>query len=115
MSKVDIKSIVENINSNEVRTKELKGIKTKNKITYLEDDMNVSIELSDVIKVTRKDMHKEIILEFKLDENTTGLYKIYNNTYKLNIFTNKIEIKDNYIEIDYIIEDDNINFKLYIE
>ena len=115
MSKVNIKYVVKNINSKEVRSKELKAIKTKNKITYKEEEMNVSIELSDIIKITRKDMHKEIILEYKEKENTIGLYKIYNNAYKLNIYTNKLEIKDNYIEIDYIIEDDNINFKLYIK
>lgn len=115
MSKVNIKYVVKNVNSNETRSKELIGIKTKNKIKYLEEDMNVSIELSDIIKITRKDLNKEIILEYKEKEHTNGLYKMYNNTYKLDIYTNKIEIEDNYIEIDYIIENDNISFKLYIK
>lgn len=115
MSKVNIKTILNNKKSNEKIEHSLIGIKTNNKINYLEDKINVSIEYSDKVRITRKDSDKEIILEFKEKTNTNGLYKIYNNTYKLNIYTNKIEIKDNYIEIDYIIEDDNINYKLFVE
>ena len=114
MSKVNIKTILENKSSKEIKEHDLVGIKTKNKITYIEDDINVSIDLVNK-KITRKDINKEVELEFKLNENTTCLYKMYNNIYKLNIYTNKIEIKDNYIEIDYTIEEDNINFKLYIK
>lgn len=114
MSKVNIKSILENASSNERNEYNTLGIKNKNKINYKEDNINVSIDL-DNIKIIRKDDIKEIVLEFKEKENTCCTYKVYNNVYKLNIFTNKIEINDNYIEIDYIIEDDKINFKLYIK
>lgn len=115
MSKVSIKTILNNNSSNEIIEYNLVGIKTNNKINYIEDKVNVSIEYLDKVRITRKASDKEIILEFKEKNNTTALYKIYNNTYELNIYTNKIEIKDNYIEIDYIIEDDKINYKLFVE
>ena len=98
MSKVSIKTILNNNSSNEIIEYNLVGI-----------------DYSNIVRITRKDSDKEIILEFKEKNDTTALYKIYNNTYELNIYTNKIEIKDNYIEIDYIIEDDNINYKLFVE
>lgn len=115
MSKVNIKSALKNNTSNELKEYEAIGIKTKHKITYKEEDISVSIEYADTIKITRKDNNKEIVLEFIESEFTNCLYKMYNNTYKLKIFTNKIDISDNYIEIDYIIEEDHINFKLYMK
>lgn len=115
MSKVKIKSILENTSNNEKIEYNILGIKNNNKITYLENDINVSIIIDDNIKIIRKDQDKEIILEFINKKDTKCLYKAYNNIYELGIYTNNLIIKDNYIEIDYRVEEDNLNFKLYIE
>ena len=114
MPRVKIKTIISN-NCNEKIEYNTKGIKNNNKICYLEDNISVSIEYFDKITLIRKDDIKTLTFEFSKKENTKCLCKIDNNTYILNIYTNKIEIKDNYIEIDYIIEDNKINYKLYIE
>ena len=115
MSKVKLRSILENKSNKDNRTYNLLGIKKDNIINYLEESMNVSIIIKDTIKIIRKDKDKEIILEFVNNKHSKCLYNVYNNTYELDIYTNNLIIKDNYIEIDYTIEEDNLNYKLYIE
>lgn len=115
MSKVNIKSILENTSSNEKKIYNLLGIKRENEVNYIEENMHVSIIIDEKIKIIRKDKDKEIILEFVNKNHSKCLYNVYNNTYELDIFTNNLIVNDNYIEIDYTIEEDNLNFKLYIE
>mgnify|MGYP002626315270 CR=1 FL=1 len=115
MSKIKIRSILENKSNNDKKIYNLLGIKTDNKINYLEENMNVSIIFDNNIKIIRKDEEKEIILEFVNNKYSKCQYKVYGNIYELDIYTNNMIINDNYIEIDYNIEEDNIIFKLYIE
>lgn len=115
MSKINIESILENKNTKEILKYNIKGIKNNNKINYIEDNIKVNIMLDNNIIIKRIDDEKEIILEFVLNKNTNCLYNIYDKQFKLNIYTNKLVIKDNYIEIDYNIEENNMNFKLYIK
>ena len=115
MSKINIKTVLENKTTNEIHEYDLQAIKNNNKINYLENDINVSIIFDNNIEIIRKNSINEIVFKFIKNKNTKCLYKIYNNTYELNLYTNNIIIKDNYIEIDYTIEKDNLNFKLYIK
>lgn len=115
MSKVKLRTILKNTNSNEKIEYNIPGIKQDTKISYLENGMNVSIIIDKKIIIIRKDQDKEIILEFVNNKYSKCQYKVYGNIYELDIYTNNLIIKDNYIEIDYIIEEDNLNYKLYIE
>ena len=115
MSKINVESILENKNTNEILTHNIKGIKNNNRINYKEDNIKVSIILDKTIIIKRQDEEKEIILEFIMNKNTNCLYNIYDKQLCLNIYTNKIIIEDNYIEIDYVIEENNMNFKLKIK
>ena len=115
MSKINIETILENKNNNELIKNNVKGIINNNKINYLEDNIKVSIILDNNVVIKRIDDEKEIILEFVLNKNTKCLYNIYGKQLKLNIYTNNVIIEDNYIEIDYTIEENNMNFKLYIK
>lgn len=111
MSKVKIISIIDNKNNNQLVKKEINGIKNINSITYIDDHELVNIKLGNDIIMKRNDN----IFNFSLNKNTLCIYKIYNRELKLNIFTNNIKIEENYLEIDYTIEEEKINFKLYIK
>lgn len=115
MAKKLIKSILENKSNNEKIEYEFKGIVLDNKITYKENDMLVNIQLNKDIILTRSDDIKRITLNFKLNEKTKCTYEIYGKVLELNLCTNKIVREENYLEIDYKIEEENINFKLYIK
>lgn len=112
MSKVNITSILENKNTKEIIKNDLKAIVNDNKINYIDNNIMVSIKISDNIIMTRKDKNTEILFEFKQFENTKCIYKIYNKMLELNIYTNKIVVKNNYIEIDYNIEEEKLNFRI---
>jgi hypothetical protein len=117
MSKVNIKSILENKNTKEIINYNIKGILNNNKLSYIENDTLVNIDFSNdniIMKRILKDK-TEMLFDFKLNEVTICIYKIYNRNLKLNIFTNNIKKENNYVEIDYDIEEEKLNFKLFIE
>lgn len=111
MSKVNIRSILENKTTKDIIELKTKGIKNDNIITYKDNDVLVSIKIDNSIKMKRNNI--EFI--FIKNKNTNCIYNIYNKNLTLNLFTNEIIISDKYIEIDYKIEDEKLNFKLFIE
>lgn len=112
MSKVYITSILKNKNTNEIIKNNINGILKNNIINYIDNNTKVNIKINDSIFMTRKDENSEIIFEFKKEENTKCIYKIYNKELYLNIYTNNIILKDNYLEIDYNIEEEKLNFRI---
>jgi len=112
MSKVNITSILKNKNTKEIIKNNIKGIVNDNIINYIDNNTKVNIKISDSIIMTRKEEDSEIIFEFKELENTKCIYKIYNKILELNIYTNKIVKRDNYLEIDYNIEEEKLNFRI---
>lgn len=112
MAKKMIKSILKN--SSEEIELELSAIVLENKISYMEKDTMVNIYINDDIVMKRTNNFSAITFNFKKNEYTKCIYEIEGKALELNIYTNKLVVEDNYLEIDYIIEEENINFKMFI-
>lgn len=113
MSKIYINSMLHNKKENKFYSDEVIGIKD-NKIKFITDKvMNILDINNDVINLKRKSDEYEIDMIFDKNTKTKGTYYIKTLGYlNLEIVTNKIIIKDNYIEIDYTmyLENEKINF-----
>ena len=113
MSKIYINSMLHNKKENKFYSDEVIGIKD-NKIKFITDKvMNILDINNDVINLKRKSDEYEIDMTFDKNTKTKGTYYIKTLGYlNLEIVTNKIIIKDNYIEIDYImyLENEKTNF-----
>lgn len=83
------------------------GIKGKNKITYRENDIKVSIvKHTNSLRIKRICNDYEINLVFKLNEETKSTYSLFGGQkeFLLNTKTNKLIMNDNLIEIEYDLE-----------
>jgi len=113
MSKIYINSMLHNKKENKFYSDEVIGIKD-NKIKFLTDKvMNVLDINNDIINLKRKSDEYEIDMTFDKNTRTKGTYYIKTLGYlNLEIVTNTLVIKDNYIEIDYImyLENEKTNF-----
>lgn len=113
MSKIKIKTTVNN------EKFLFKGIKKQNKIIYKDDDISVTIDISNIIVLTRENLDFKLQLIFDQNKETTGTYllKMNNNYLELQVKTKKLVIEPKFIEIIYIINssDEIKNFKLEFE
>lgn len=111
-----VKTILKNKTKNEIYENVFPALKIKNKITYKENDILVTVLISksDII-IKRKSKDYLIELSFELNKETSGTYNISNlGIIPLKIKTNKLIIKDNKIEIEYTLELEEEN-EFYIE
>ena len=96
-----------------------KGIKKQNKIIYKDNDILVTIDITNIIILTRENFDFKLNLIFDKNKNTIGTYllKTSNNYLELQIKTEKIVVEQNSIEIIYNINnnEESINFKLEFE
>ena len=110
MPKINIKNIIKN--ETDVIKQEYNAIKTDNTIKYIDDNGSVSINVNkEKIELNRDNLK----LIFDEKKATDGILTSSNKQFKLRIYTNKIVVEDKYIEIDYLIEEQKINFKLFIK
>lgn len=114
MAKVSIKvkldSNEEKLDYNE------KAILEKNKITYKENDITVTI-----LKFKNKIEMKRVCADYQINftfmkSKSKCTYTVFggSKTFDLSIKTNKLEIEENEILIDYTLEDNNFLFILEI-
>ena len=111
MSKIKIKIIL-----NEERFT-YDGIKSKNTIKYKDKDMLVKIEISNNITMIRENDDYKLELIFNNNESRGSYYlKKYHKMIDIVVNTNQLEIGENYIFINYKIEDnEQFEFKLEYE
>lgn len=113
MSKIYINSMLHNKKENKFYSDEVVGIKDT-KIKFITDKvMNILDINNDIINLKRKSDEYEIDMTFDKNIKTKGTYYIKTLGYlNLEIVTNTLVIKDNYIEIDYImyLENEKTNF-----
>lgn len=112
MSKINVKSKL--YNNEEIKFDCLiKGIKNNGKLIFKEENVMVNLEiLIDEIIIQRKHEDYTLKIDFKESLTTPIIYDIkgIGNT-TLNIKTNKLEINDNNIYIEYeIIESNEIYY-----
>ncbi|MDO4963585.1 MAG: DUF1934 family protein [bacterium] len=116
MAKIKLKSTI--ISNNDKNTIETLGIKSKNKITYKENNIFVTILIyNNKIKMKRYCDEYKIEFLFELNKKTKSLYTLNSilKTFNLNTYTKKIDINNNLIKIDYLIEDDEFSYVLEME
>ena len=118
MSKVNVRSILLNKDTNERTIVETIGILNKNKLIFNDNNTVVKILFNEnELIMTREEKNKSLI-EFIFKENikTHCNYNIYSKNLKLSLYTNKIMKNKNDFEIDYTIEEnENLNFKLIVK
>lgn len=112
MSKINIKiSILNNETNN---TLETLGIKDDNKIKYKEKDGTLTIIDLDNYELIRDNNELRMNYIFKENEGTTGTITIkeYNKNIDVVIKTNKVELNNNNISIEYEIENNKFIYRL---
>ncbi len=111
--KINLKNNDEIIMDNKLFT----GLKIDNKITYYEDDIKVSLVLSDEIMLKRSNDEYELELIFTNKNDSEGKYilKKDNLSLPLYIITDKIIVDNNLIVINYQIDNEKFEFKLEFE
>lgn len=111
MSKISLHINLLNKKENENLSFELLGILRDNIIVYNEDKIKVKLDLENYF-LTRENEEYLIKLDFK---NNKGIYylKKYFKNFGLDLKTKKINVKENNIEINYIINMDSENEYIY--
>ncbi len=97
---------------------EVCGIKTKNKIVYKESDIIVTLLIfENRIEMNRSCNDYKINLIFEKNKTTISTYQVFggSKTFELETITKKLNIKENIIEINYILEDNSFKYKLEME
>lgn len=111
MSKISVKSMLNNKTENKFYSCETNAIIDNNKIKYLDDDVMVIIEINDDdIIINRKSKEYDITLPFKKDSTLIGAYNVKElGTLDLKVKTNNIERDNNKLKIEYLMILDNIS------
>lgn len=89
-----------------------------NIIKYRDNDVLVSIELSDDYVVMKRENNEyQLILKFKYNEKLFGSYLLKDNNicFDLEILTKSLNIEKNYVSIIYELNDEIREYKLYIK
>ena len=115
MARINLNTELNNVEEKEVTKCHTKGIKVENKISFLDNDIHVTILTSNnTIELKRENSSYALTLSFNSSLTTTGIYDIKCNGIKfyIKIKTNKLVIKENKISVAYELKIDNY-FKPY--
>ena len=119
LTKLNIKGYLKDITNNEITKINTKAIKVKNKISYYLDQEKYTLKIISPTKLILKRSTKEIdsIIYFEENKILPSDYSLKDNNLSLNIDirTNKINLKDEFIKISYTVIDSNNNYEYYIE
>lgn len=115
--RIKIKGYLKNITENELFEFEEKGIKNKNKINYTNDMIKNVIKINDNEVILIRE-GKDFINTFIFNEkNSNCNYLLKDNNYDVDIEINtiKVDIRDNWIYIKYLIVDSNCEYEYKLE
>ena len=92
-------------------------LKDINTIVYKDQEITTTIiKNNNEVEILRRSSSYRLDLYFYENKETIGIYEINNNVLNLPIKTNKIEINENTIEINYIINEvENFKYKINYE
>ena len=114
-----IKGYLKNISENEIVNFECKGIKNKNKVTYVDNDVRFNIKINDDnVMLIRDDA--DFINTFIFDKNkknSISNYLIKENNCDVDIGIDVIDLKidDDIIYIKYLISETNCIYEYKLE
>jgi len=112
-----IKGYLKNITDNEMFEFEEKGIKNKNKITFSNDGVKISIKIDDDRILMTRDGN-DFVNSFVFNiENSSCNYLLKENNYDVNIgiTTINMEVNENNIYVKYVIVDSNSEYEYKLE
>lgn len=113
MSKINLKAKL--ISDEDNLNIETSGIKTNNKIVYKENNITVTIiYFNNRIEMNRTCNEYKINLIFEKNKRTLSNYLLFgtSKTFDLSTHTNKLEITEEYIKIDYELEGNKFSYLL---
>ncbi len=117
--KIKVFGSLQNITDSEVLKIDTNAIKTKNKLTYSQNNEIYTLKILSTNKVILQRNAPEIAsaMTFELGKTTTSLYNIKesNITLEINIQTKYLEVLENKIEIHYLVIDSNTEYQYKIE
>lgn len=118
-TKTSVSITLKNITDNEITNITTTGIKTQNKLTYLDnqDKYTISVITPQKIILERENDLIKSNLIFESNKTTHSLYHIKEEdiTLEINIKTKYLKITDNIIDIAYTITDSNTDYQYKIE
>lgn len=114
-----IKGYLKNISENEIINFECKGIKNKNKVTYVDNDVRFNIKINDDNVILIRD-GADFINTFIFDKNkknSISNYLIKENNCDVDIDIDVIDLKidDGIIYIKYLISETNCIYEYKLE
>lgn len=114
-----IKGYLKNISKNEIVNFECKGIKNKNKVTYVDNDVRFNIKINDDNVMLIRD-GADFINTFIFDKNkknSISNYLIKENNCDVDIDIDVIDLKidDDIIYIKYLISETNCIYEYKLE
>lgn len=116
--KIKIKGYLNNLTENTKEFIDTTGIKNKNKITYIKDNIKYKLEKYPdkiiLIRESEEYLHS-MIFELNKETETNYYIKEFNSNISLKITTNKLDITENKIEINYKVADNNDEYIYLIE
>ena len=119
LMKIHLKGYLKDITNDETTKIDTTAIKNHQKITYYLDKEKYILKIISPTKLILNRTTKEIemALYFDINKVLTADYYIKENNLSLgiDIRTNKIEINDNYIKVQYTVIDSNNDYEYYIE
>ena len=116
MGKINLKASL--ISDEENLNIETSGIKTMNKIVYKENNITVTILIfNNKIEMNRTCNEYKINLIFEKGKKTLSKYNVFGmpKEFLLETKTNKLEITDSEIKIDYNLEGNKFSYHLEVE
>ena len=100
-------------NNDETRVFKTKGVKTENSIKYVEEDNTKIVYYIKEKSLVRETHDLKIDLLFSKEKGTIH-YKKINNTYEIPIKTKQINVTDNSIYIEYLIDNNEFNYRIEV-
>lgn len=109
MSKVKIKLKLNDFEDS------ITGILNGNKLKFLLDKKVVTLKMNDNNIIMKRYENNEEYTYIEFDKNNPIAYYYFNQKFPLNIIVNKLEIKNNKIDIQYNVEKQSFIFKIEYE
>lgn len=115
--RIKVKGYLKNNTENDSLEFEEKGIKIKNKISYLNNNIKNTIKINDngVILIRENDEFLNTFVFNNKKSTTNYLLKENNYSFDLDVITTHIDVSDNIINIKYKIVETNCEYEFKIE
>lgn len=115
--RVKIKGFLKNITDNDILNFDEKGIKNKNKISFVKDEIKYFIMIhNNMIEVVRET--DEYVNSFVFDKDkASSLYtlKEFNQTLEIKLMINSLDIEEDSFDINYTVLDTSCSYELKME